>query len=115
MDIYRKAKPQQWELERAAVAIQAAYRGYYVRRKPRDLLKYEQCAIRIQANVRGYQVRQMLSAQIKAATIIQVGDGTWLMVEVYSLFFITFCRSTTERIDQGSYFKGKFMLFWIFR
>lgn len=48
LSIYQKSVPARWELERAAVIIQAAYRGYCARRMPKLLKAYNENAIKIQ-------------------------------------------------------------------
>lgn len=51
LEIYKKSGPAQWELDRAATAIQAAYRGYYTRKKVKDLDKLNKQAIIIQVSI----------------------------------------------------------------
>jgi IQ calmodulin-binding motif/Regulatory subunit of type II PKA R-subunit len=59
LSIYAKAGPTVAEMNRAAVTIQAAYKGYFIRRERR---KHESsAAITIQAAFRGYRARKNLT------------------------------------------------------
>lgn len=60
LDLYRQSGPPRWQLERAAVAIQSAYRGYYSRRQQRELAVLNKHATTIQANYRGHLTRQRI-------------------------------------------------------
>lgn len=48
LEIYKNSGPARWELERAATAIQAGYRGYYSRKHNKDLIKMNKQATIIQ-------------------------------------------------------------------
>lgn len=68
LKIYRKSGPLPQEMARAAVSIQAAYKGYYTRK---TLKKNEESAIKIQAAYKGHKTRKMLSKIENQAIKIQ--------------------------------------------
>lgn len=57
---YRKSGPLPYEMARAAVSIQAAYKGYYTRKMLKRNEELEKSAIKIQALYKGHRTRQML-------------------------------------------------------
>lgn len=71
LDWYRQSGPQRWELERAAVAIQSAYRGYYSRRRQREMAVLNKHATTIQATYRGHLARQRMVEE-DVAIVVQV-------------------------------------------
>lgn len=65
--IYAKAKPSQAEMNRAAVCLQAAYRGYCTRKKSNELK--HKAATKIQATFRGYLVRKSVRLNLHPKAI----------------------------------------------
>lgn len=91
LSIYRKSTPAKWELDRAAVIIQSAYRGYCARKMPKLLQSYNENALKIQVfqfflvfsgkfyifngfqkRFRGFKARQDLCRAKNAALELQV-------------------------------------------
>lgn len=57
---YRKSGPLPHEMARAAVSIQAAYKGYYTRKNLKRNEELEKSAVKIQALYKGHRTRKML-------------------------------------------------------
>lgn len=58
LQIYRKAGPLPHEMARAAISIQAAYKGYFTRKMLKRNEKLEENAVKIQSYFRGYKSRK---------------------------------------------------------
>lgn len=48
LSVYRESVPEKWQIERAAITIQAAYRSYFQRRQLEDIKLMNQHAQKIQ-------------------------------------------------------------------
>lgn len=95
LEIYRQAGPQRWELERAAIAIQSAYRGYYTRKQQRDLVSFNAKATAIQAAFRGHVVRKQLAEERAVCMCFSFGIVCGIGILKYTL--IPWFRSKTSR------------------
>lgn len=71
LKMYRKSGPLPHEMARAAVSIQAAYKGYFTRKALKRNEKLEESAIKIQAAYKGHLTRKMLNKIDHQATKIQ--------------------------------------------